>query len=141
MVGVGNHEKFYNYTSFNARYKMPAEASRGNQNFWYSYDYGNIHWISISSEHSLDPDSEQMRFLRSDLEMASANRQAIPWIVMSLHRPIYCSSWNSFDDTRPGSKYQSALEPLLLEFDVDLTVTGHMHLVSTWDCNEKLLTE
>lgn len=128
MVGVGNHEKFYNYTAFNNRYHMPYSSSEGNENFWYSYNYGSVHWISISSEHSLEPDSPQMQFLLKDLEKAQANRSLIPWIVLSLHRPIYCSSMNSFSDTRPGSKYQAALEPLLLQYDVDLTVTGHMHM-------------
>lgn len=126
MVGVGNHEKFYNYTSFNARYKMPSASSGGRENFWYSYDYGNVHWVSVSSEHSLDEGSEQMSWLQADLAAAAANRRNVPWIAMSLHRPIYCSSFNSFDDTRPGSKYQVALEPLLLQFDVDLTLTGRV---------------
>jgi len=136
MVGVGNHEKFYNFSSFNARYKMPAERSGGSQNFWYSYDYGNVHWVSVSSEHSLTEDSEQMNWIVADLEAATANRANVPWIVMSLHRPVYCSSLNSFSDTRPGGKYQQALEPLLLKYDVDLTVTGHMHCYERIHPNE-----
>lgn len=129
MVGVGNHEKFYNFTSFNARYKMPSGASGGSENFWYSYNYGNVHWISLSGEHSLDEGGSQMTFLRQDLEAATANRANVPWIIVSLHRPLYCSSRNSYSQTSPGGKYQAALEPILLEFDVDMTLTGHMHLV------------
>ena len=109
---------------------MPSTSSQGRENFWYSYDYGNVHWISISSEHSMTEDSEQMQWLMNDVVLASKNRQNVPWIVLSMHRPIYCSSFNSFKDTRPGSKYQTALEPLLLEYDVDLTITGECS--SSW---------
>ena len=41
MTGVGNHEKFYNWTAFTHRYHMPT-ANGGNGNFWFSYDYGNV---------------------------------------------------------------------------------------------------
>jgi len=39
--GVGNHEKFYNWTAFTHRYHMPT-GNGGNGNFWFSYDYGNV---------------------------------------------------------------------------------------------------
>lgn len=54
------------------------------------------------------------------------NRQNVPWIVFSLHRPIYCS-----DDTAsaiPGGKFQVSLEPILLKYDVDLVLQGHAHV-------------
>ena len=74
MVGMGNHERFYDYAAVQNRYKMPAETSGENGDFWYSYNYGNVHWISISSEEDVDPDSPQIAFLKQDLENAVANR-------------------------------------------------------------------
>jgi hypothetical protein len=74
MVGVGNHERFYEYAAVQNRYKMPFEKSGGNGDFWFSYTYGNVHWISISSEEDLSPDSAQIAFLRQDLQQAAANR-------------------------------------------------------------------
>lgn len=53
---------------------MPYEKSGGNGDFWFSYSYGNVHWISISSEEDLGADSPQIEFLRLDLERAVANR-------------------------------------------------------------------
>merc|ERR1712185_740170 len=35
MVGPGNHEAWYNWTSFRHRFHMPAAASGGNGNFWW----------------------------------------------------------------------------------------------------------
>ena len=123
MVGVGNHERFYDWAAFTNRYKMPA-STNSNGNFWYSYNYGNVHWISLSSEHDLSENSEQIRFLEEDLASAQAYRSVVPWIVVTLHKPLYSSD---ADWTSPGNTFQVALEPLLLQYDVDLTFTGHMH--------------
>jgi hypothetical protein len=121
MVGVGNHESFYNFTSVNARYKMPQSTSLGSQqNFWFTFTYGNIQWVSISSEHDLSEGSPQITFLRNALVQANANRNNVPWIVLSIHKPVYCSVEGS-------PSFASKIESLLLEFDVDLTISGHMH--------------
>ena len=100
---------------------MPSEMSNGNGSFWYAYDYGNSYWISLDSESSLEPDSNQYLWLETTLQNAVANRVNQPWIVVTIHRPIYCSSEGS-------PMYYSKLEAILLKYDVDLTVTGHMHL-------------
>ena len=124
MVGDGNHERFYNWSAFTNRYQMPQSQAQENPsggNFWYSFDYGNVHWVSASSEHDLTEGSEQLLFLQRDLEAAVANRAQVPWIVFSLHKPFYCS-----DDGTPGG-YADLLEETLLRYDVDLTITGHMH--------------
>lgn len=121
MVGNGNHERFYDWTAYKNRYHMPYKHSGGSQDgFWYSYEYGNVHWISISSEHSLDEGSEQRTFLINDLKAANAQRIKIPWVVVSIHKPVYSSV-----DGAPSFREQ--LEPLMLENDVDLVIVGHMH--------------
>jgi hypothetical protein len=100
---------------------MPYKNSGGSSDgFWYSYEYGNVHWISISSEHSLDEGSEQRNFLESDLKAANSQRSKMPWVVLSIHKPIYSSV-----DGAPS--YREQLELLLLENDVDLVIVGHMH--------------
>ena len=53
MVGVGNHEAWYNFTAFRHRFVMPSGRSRGEGNFWYSFDAGHVHMLSFSTEHSL----------------------------------------------------------------------------------------
>ena len=121
MVGNGNHERFYNWTAYTNRYKMPSNPDLGSDgNFWYTFTMGNMQWIQISSEHSLDPDSPQINFLHKALDAATANRAVVPWIVVALHKPLYCSI-----DGSPS--FAAQLEDILLEYDVDLTITGHMH--------------
>ncbi|RYY77464.1 hypothetical protein EON63_18705 [archaeon] len=98
---------------------MPASPS-SNGNFWYSFVYGNVRWISLSSEHPLDANSEQIAFLTSTLQQAQAERKTTPWIIFTLHKPLYCSVEGS-------PHFADELEALLLQYDVDLTLTGHMH--------------
>lgn len=127
MTTPGNHEGFYNWTAFTNRYKMPYEKSGGNGNFWFSYDYGNVHTISLSTEDCFDEGCDQMVWFENDLKMAAANRDSVPWIVLSLHRPVYCSDDSQYDSHSPGGEFQAALEPYLLQYDVDLVIQGHMH--------------
>jgi hypothetical protein len=122
MVGNGNHERFYDWAAFMNRYHMPNNNPTlpSNGGFWYTFTYGNIQWISLSSEHDLDASSEQYAFLKQALDQAAANRDNVPWIVLTIHKPLYCSV-----DGSPS--FKDLLEPILLEYDVDLTLTGHMH--------------
>jgi acid phosphatase type 7 len=121
MVGNGNHERFYNWTAYTNRYKMPQTPSLASVgNFWYTFTYGNIQWIQISSEHSLEAGSDQMVFLQKALAAAAANRAVVPWIVVTLHKPLYCSVLGS-------PSFAALLEETMMDFDVDLVITGHMH--------------
>ena len=122
MVTNGNHERFYDWASYKNRFKMPFQESGGSPDgFWYSYDYANIHFVSISSEHSLDADSEQYVWLQNDLKKAQTNRNVVPWIVVGIHKPLYCS------DTRTNGGYRELLEPLMIDMDVDVLISGHIH--------------
>lgn len=124
MTTPGNHESFYNWTAFTNRYKMP---DNGYENFWFSYNYGNVHMVSLSTEHCFEAECDQMIWLKSDLEQAQLNRETTPWIVVSMHRPVYCSDESQYDSHSPGGTYQTLLEPIFLQYDVDLVIQGHMH--------------
>lgn len=91
MTGVGNHESFYNYVAFRHRFRMPGPESGGEGNFWFSFDMGNVHVTSLSTEHDYSPGSAQLRWLEQDLARAVANRARVPWLVVTGHRPMYCS--------------------------------------------------
>jgi len=79
----------------------------------------------LSSEHPLGEGSAQRNFLVKALDAAVANRAVVPWLVVTLHKPFYCSA-----DGSP--LFASQLEALLLDYDVDMTVTGHMHLYEVY---------
>ena len=122
MVTNGNHERFYDFSAFRYRYTMPWKNSNGSpDNFWYSYTYGNIHWISISSEHDLTDGSVQKIWLENDLIQANLDRETAPWIALAIHKPLYCSA-----EGTPGG-YADLLEDLTYKYNVDILLVGHMH--------------
>jgi hypothetical protein len=126
MVSNGNHERFYDWAAYKARFTMPANTVdqhgyASNGNFYYSYRYNNVQWISLDSEGDLSSDSPQMMFLEKALTSATQNRDSVPWIVVSLHKPLYCSAKGT-----PGG-YAALLETTLNKYGVDLTIVGHLH--------------
>ena len=108
---------------------MPGEASGGHGNFWFSYDHMGVHFTSVSTEHDYSVGSPQWQWLQNDLRKASAigQRALVPWIVVVAHRPMYCSDKSEYTAHISGAPFQSAVEPLLLEANVDVMMTGHEH--------------
>ncbi|KAF0991563.1 hypothetical protein HZS_6333 [Henneguya salminicola] len=102
------------------RYLMP---NNGNSVFWYSYNYGMAHIISISSENNFTENSRQYKWLEKDLE--GVNRKTTPWVIVVIHRPMYISTPNKFYD--PASNVVFILEPLLIKYKVDFFMAGHYH--------------
>ncbi|ETO06202.1 hypothetical protein RFI_31194 [Reticulomyxa filosa] len=105
------------------RYHMP---DNGNQVFWYSFDFQSVHFVMLSSEHNLSQGSEAYQWLKQDLQMADAQRDRFPWIIVNLHRPLYVSeSYPS--DLQVAEHLKLELETLLYEFGVDVVFSGHFH--------------
>eukprot|EP01096_Ripella_sp_DP13-Kostka_P018340 TRINITY_DN991_c0_g1_i7.p1 TRINITY_DN991_c0_g1~~TRINITY_DN991_c0_g1_i7.p1 ORF type:complete len:528 (+),score=217.48 TRINITY_DN991_c0_g1_i7:73-1584(+) len=159
MTTVGNHESWcrnpvcalqtLNFTTFKEKFRMPGPESGSNTNMFFSYDYKNVHFISISSESDypgapLDPEPKARSFMQSwlsedeyfqlnwitqDLQKAQANRKNVPWIVITAHRPIYADQdYNSEGQpTGQPALIQAWLEPLLQQYNVDFYITGHVH--------------
>jgi len=128
--GDGFHPKWGNYGDDSGgecgvpayhHFKAPAG---GNSIFWYSFNYGNVHFTVISSEHDFTPGSEQYNWMQQDL--ASVDRSVTPWIVFNSHRPMY-SSENYPSDWEVAVNMQAAFEPLLHQYEVDIMLTGHYH--------------
>ena len=117
MVGIGNHEQDHkvggkkdpsgapgqgfhpswgNYGGDSGgecgvpmynRFHMP---DNGNHVWWYSYDYGMVHMIMMSTEHDYNPGSRQYQWLENDLK--SVDRRKTPWVMIGGHRAMYCSA-------------------------------------------------
>ena len=155
MVLPGNHEvdchaiccilwKPYrdalrNFTAYNARYRMPSEESGGVMNMWYSYNYGQAHFISMNAETDYDKAYEgehdefylldsghfnptpnaYLEWLEKDLQQAADQRHIRPWIIAAGHRPLYLYDNSSY--------FRDAVEDLLVKYGVDLYLAGHVH--------------
>jgi hypothetical protein len=90
---------------------------------YYSFDYGNIHFICLESfETSRAASSPMLTWLANDL--ASTSQQ---WIVAYFHHPPYSKGSHDSDvDLEMREMRQNAL-PILEEGGVDLVLTGHSH--------------
>jgi predicted MPP superfamily phosphohydrolase len=96
---------------------------------YYSYNYANIHFISLDSYgiESLDkylysPDSKQMKWLEEDLK---ANKQK--WIIAYWHHPPYSMGSRNSDTENDLKSIRENVVPLLEKYKVDLVLNGHSH--------------
>merc|ERR1712137_900768 len=56
MIAVGNHEKYFNWTSYLSRIDMPTYHNNGElRNFYFSFDYGLVHFTMMSTEEYAVP--------------------------------------------------------------------------------------
>lgn len=116
LFGVlGNHEgNSPNY--FNA-FHLP------NNEHWYSFDYGNAHFVALEvdgNDADYAPGSPQLEWLKMDL--AQTNQ---PWKVVFFHVPLYASGPHGCDLEIP--QLRETLEPLFIQYGVDLVFNGHDH--------------
>lgn len=134
-----------NFTGFRNHFRMPTAESGGTGNFWYSFDHGMAHFITLDTETDLGhgkiaPDEPggsededagpfnytmdaQTEWLAHDL--AAVDRSKTPWIIVSGHRPWYISAQNDSSDVCLDC--QSVFEPLFIKYNVDLVLSGHVH--------------
>ena len=143
MVSPGNHEKKDNFTHYKARFRMPRNEASQASNFFYSFDLGLVHFISISTEiyTSKDPNqiSTQQNWLQSDLKSAHFRRNTVPWIVVMGHKPTYCQiDWTQSMESRKGFRsnnncfkqspeIRGFIEDLMFEYSVDVYIGAHVH--------------
>lgn len=64
-----------------------AKHAEENPPFWYSFEHGLIHFVMLSSEHSVRRHSKQWKWLVAHLN--SIDRCKTPWVVVGFHRPLY----------------------------------------------------
>lgn len=94
---------------------------------YYSFEYGNIHFISLDSYDEPRSASAQMAtWLASDL---AANTK--PWIVAYWHHPPYTKGSHDSDNDNflDGELVEMREEilPILEQYGVDLILNGHSH--------------
>lgn len=118
------------------RFTMPAT---GNGVFWYSYDYGLVHTVVISSEHDLSTGSPQHAWL--ELDLLAVNRSTTPWLIVESHRPFYEGEC-CWEDNSVGVAMRLEMEDLLFDYSVDVVIAGHYHAYHrtyVWTTYEKIL--
>jgi hypothetical protein len=127
---IGNHEAVASTTgaSFLASFDFPRAGEIGgttpsNSELYYSFDYGNIHFIILDSQISgRTTTGTQYLWLQQDLQ---ATRQ--DWIVAIWHHPPYSKSGHDSDTEQRLVDMRQNFLPLLEQYGVDLVYNGHSH--------------
>ncbi|KAE8991386.1 hypothetical protein PR002_g20866 [Phytophthora rubi] len=108
------------------RFHMPeAMDTTSDQPFWYSFRLGLTHHIVLSSEHRCTSGAPMREWLEREL-LDNVDRKITPWLIVHLHRPLYCSE-DYEGDHAVAQLLRGCLEDLLFTNRVDMIFSGHYH--------------
>jgi hypothetical protein len=130
---VGNHETAFspalsdNYDYYRI-FTMPTAGEAGGvpsgTEHFYSYDYGNIHFVVLDSMTAIfrEPNSVMAQWLKTDL--ADTTRD---WVIVYFHHPPYTKGSHDSDVESDLVQVRANILPILEAGGVDLVLTGHSH--------------
>jgi 3',5'-cyclic AMP phosphodiesterase CpdA len=113
-IAIGNHD-----AEFSKIYKQIVDYHQLD-NPYYSNDFANIHFISLSTEHPFDKESKQYKFIKNDLKNASTNSN-IDWIIVHQHKPYYSTAL----DVTEAEQLRDIFLPLFEKYGVDMVISSH----------------
>jgi hypothetical protein len=124
----GNHEStdasgsvYYNLHTFPTAGQAGGEPS--GTEAYYSWDYGNIHFICLDSFGSSRSATGPMaNWLNADL---AANTR--PWTIALWHHPPYTKGSHNSDNEIELIEMRQNFLPILEDAGVDLVLCGHSH--------------
>jgi acid phosphatase type 7 len=129
---LGNHDTAHSSNPpaslpYFGMFTLPANAQAGGvasgTEKYYSFDYGNIHFICLDSMSSDRSASGPMAtWLRADL--ASSARQ---WTIAFWHHPPYSKGSHNSDTESELVQMRQTFLPILEDAGVDLVLAGHSH--------------
>ncbi|KAK8964440.1 Purple acid phosphatase 15 [Platanthera guangdongensis] len=127
MVIEGNHEiepqiGGITFSSYRARFAVPAQESYSNSSFYYSFNAGGVHFIMLGCYVDYNQTGAQYTWLKEDL--LKVDRDETPWVVAAWHSPwynSYSSHYQEFECMRQEN------EGLLYQYHVDIIFSGHVH--------------
>jgi hypothetical protein len=139
---LGNHETgqstaFVDTYPYFDIYTLPTAGEAGGvasgTEHYYSFDHGNIHFISLDSmtaNRSVDDpgtpaneDGPMAAWLRNDLQSTTAT-----WIIAFFHHPPYTKGSHNSDTESEHIQMRQNFLPILEAGGVDLTLGGHSHI-------------
>jgi hypothetical protein len=113
MPAKGNHDGNM-YLQF---FALPDNGPEGMQKEFYSFDYGNAHFLVLNSMYNTDETVKQ--WLREDLQNTTK-----AWKFTMFHYPAY----PAFDDGKTvDDSIRENWVPILEQYGVDMVFVGHQH--------------
>ena len=129
---IGNHDGY----SANSKqqkgpyydiFHFPKEAECGGiasgTEAYYSFDYGNVHFISLDShESNRSVGGPMYTWAENDLSNTTAK-----WIVAFWHHPAYSMGSHNSDKEKRLIQMRENFVPLMEKYGVDVIFSGHSH--------------
>jgi len=133
-IAIGNHEyggywDIGHVPPFEERVHHPRQSTGSNQ-YWFSFDYGNAHFIFLDPNKDegphgdrIPPGSQQYQWFKNDVEQA---KEEAEWIFVIFHQPPYSECWSGgyYDGER---HLREEIVPLIEANNVDIVFSGHTH--------------
>ena len=128
----GNHDGYGSDAATNTGpyfdiFTLPKQGEAGGvasgTEAYYSFDYGNIHFVSLESfETDRSSTGTMLTWLQRDL---AANTR--PWVIVFFHHPPYSKGSHDSDVEIELVEMREQALPILENFGVDLVLAGHSH--------------
>ena len=133
---TGNHD-YNNHIPFSPSpayfdvFSLPTNGEAGgvpsNTEKYYSYNYGNIHFIVLDSyDEDRSPSSTMVQWLTQDLQQNTQD-----WTIAYWHHPPYTKGSHDSDNSNfldgECEDMRESILPILEQYGVDLVLNGHSH--------------
>ncbi len=127
---IGNHDAVNLSSGYLTAFRLPDAAQTGGvasgTEYYYSYNYGNIHFINLDSQVSNRTNTGAMyQWLLQDLQSPSASQA--DWIVAYFHHAPYTCCDHNADTEINHVNMRYVFMPLLEQYGVDIQLSGHSH--------------
>ncbi|MCA9731967.1 MAG: metallophosphoesterase [Deferribacteres bacterium] len=134
FISIGNHEyggywDVRKVPPFDERVTHPLQTT-GSTKYWFSFDYGNSHFVFIDPNKSegplgdrIPPGSQQYEWFKNDLQNA---KDKYEWIFVFFHHPPYSEAWSGgyYD----GEEHlRKEIVPIMEANNVSIVFSGHTH--------------
>jgi hypothetical protein len=130
---IGNHETYNGEETlpYIAAFTLPTQGEAGGvpsgTEYYYSFNYGNIHFVCLDSmTQNRTPNGPMAVWLEQDL---AANTN--DWLIAFWHHPPYTKGSHNSDDPFGFDfelvEMRENILPILESYGVDLVLGGHSH--------------
>lgn len=127
---VTNHALAPYYQNFSMPDSGEAGGTASNNPAFYSYNIGNVHFLSLDSygkesdaSHLYDTTGQQVQWIKQDL----ANNTNKGWVVAYWHHPPYTMGSHNSDSEGDLVSIRQNFIKILERYGVDLILCGHSH--------------
>ena len=124
----GNHDLLIPYEDLFFPPGVPEPEGDEKRRTYYSFDWGAAHIVAFDTTLGFEPDGasgEQIDWLCRDLERARTREDALPWLIVITHEPLFTIGLHANSPEPIAARH--TLAPILDAYDVDLVLSGDDH--------------